>query len=371
LRRRACSTVLCALAFFALFQLLFNLVIHNRRIDLRDPEFGYKLATLRSCIRQNPNRPLLLILGSSRTELGVVPSELQLASAGSDKGPLAFNMSLSGSGPLLELMCLKRILAEGIHPRWIMMEVLPASLVREPVWSDTAFLDIRRINFHELTLLRQYHEIPDQLFWRWIEAHVVPFYTHRFLLLSHYAPSWLPDQARCDDWRFMDLHGFRYGIFRFMEPESAHQFRILFAENQYAPILQGFKISDQSDRAMHELLNLCLDQHIQPLLYLMPEGEWFRSWYTPSAQRTLGTYLEKLTKEYGLPLVDARTWHHEIDFVDSHHLLEPAAYTFSKRLGSEINRTCFLDKDSHKPTSVTDSLAHTRTEGVQVAPLPD
>jgi hypothetical protein len=78
----------------------------------------------------------------------------------------------------------------------------------------------------------------------------------------------------------------------------------------------------------------------------MPEGEWFRSWYPPAALTAMQTYLEKLTEEYGAPIVDARTWFHELDFADSHHLLQTAAWAFSKKLGGEINQIGFLDQGS-------------------------
>ena len=346
LHRRACVSVISALVFFVLFQLLFDFVVQKHRIELRDPEYGYKLTTQKRGIRQNPDRPLLLILGSSRTELGVKPSELHLASAGSEKAPFAFNMALAGSGPLFELLCLKRLLAEGIHPRWVMIEVLPATLYQEPIWSDFGFLRISRISLDELPLLSKYDPIPGRYRSIWLESHAVPWFSNRFLLMSHYAPLWLPQDVRTDHWRTMDGNGFRYGVFAPQVDEATHQLRLVHAEKQYAPALSRFAISDKSDEAMHELLDLCHDQHIPALLYLMPEGDRFRSWYPPAVQGAIRYYLRGLTEEYGTPVVDARTWFHEADFADSHHLLEPAAWAFSKRLGGELNRIGFLDRSS-------------------------
>lgn len=346
LRRRARLSVVSALAFFVLFQLLFDLVVQKQRIELRDPEYGYKLATLKRGIRLDPDRPLLLILGSSRTELGVIPSQLHLASAGSDKAPFVFNMSISGSGPLFELLCLKRVLAEGIHPRWVMIEVLPATLPMEPAWCDFDFLRVSRLSLGDLPLLCKYHLFPDQLRSLWIESHTVPWYTHRFLVMSHYAPLWLPQNVRTDNWRNMDWNGFRYGIFPLLIDELAREQGIAYAEKQYAKTLRQFAIHAKSDQAMHELLDLCHDQHIPALLYLMPEGERFRSWYPPAAQGEIRSYLGRLAEKYGSPLVDARTWFHEEDFADSHHLLAPGAWTFSNRLGVEVNQGGFLDKGS-------------------------
>ena len=346
LRRRARSTVVCALVFFVLFQLLFDLIVQKHRIDLRDPEFGYKLTTLKGSVRRDPDRPLVLILGSSRTELGIIPSELHLAGPAADKDPLVFNMSLAGSGPLLELLCLKRVLAEGIHPRWIMIEVLPVTLFEEPAWSDMTFLNVNRLSLDEVPLLCKYNRCPTQLRMGWIECHAAPLYTHRFVLMNHFAPRWLPVSLRKDDWRRMDQNGYRYGVFVPPIDENYLQFLRTVAEKQYLAALRRFSISDKSNQAMHELLELCRDQHIPALLYLMPEGERFRSWYPPAVQAAIGNYLENLTREYGLPLVDARTWFHEEDFVDSHHFFEPSAWAFSKKLGAEVNQNGFLDKNS-------------------------
>ena len=323
LRRRARLSVVSAFAFFVFFQLLFDLVVQKHRIELRDPEYGYKLATLKRGLRQDLNRPLLLILGSSRTELGVIPSELHLACASSDQSPFAFNMSLAGSGPLLELLCLKRVLAEGIHPRWVMIEVLPATLFQEPVWSDFDFLKISRVSFDELPLLCKYNQFPARLRAHWIQSQAAPWYVNRFFLLSHFAPDWLPLNLRTNDWHKIDGNGFHYGVFPVLLDEFTRQQQIASAEKQYAAALQDFSISDKSDQAMHELLDLCHDQHIPALLYLMPEGERFRSWYPPAAREKIRYYLQGVTEEYGTPIVDARTWFHEGDFADSHHLLEP------------------------------------------------
>ncbi len=352
MRRRASNSIISALAFFVSFQLVFNLVVQRRHIELRDPEYGYRLTTLKGGIRREPDRPLLILLGSSRTELGIVPSQLQSGISESDKSPFVFNMALAGSGPVLELLCLKRLLAEGIHPRWVMIEVLPATLFEEPVWSNRRFLDVNRLSVEDLQLLSKYTPVPDRLLSLWVESHVVPCDTHRFLLMSRYAPQWLPQGVRTDEWRIMDQNGYHHGVFSLVGAEQLRPKRIVIAERQYASALKRFVLSSISDRAMHDLLDLCYDQHIQPLLYLMPEGDQFRSWYPPAVDKSIRTYLEKLTQEYGLPLVDARKWMREEDFVDSHHLVEPSAWAFSKRFGTEISQSGFLNKNTSSEESV-------------------
>jgi hypothetical protein len=46
-------------------------------------------------------------------------------------------------------------------------------------------------------------------------------------------------------------------------------------------------------------------------------------------------YLHGLGREFGLPLIDARTWVPDEEFRDAHHLLCPGAERFTDRLGKE------------------------------------
>ncbi len=371
LRRNARLSVVSALTFFVLFQLLIDWVVQRQRIELRDPEYGFKLPALKRGLGLYPDRPLLLILGSSRTEIGLIPSELHLVSPDGDKEPFVFNMAISGSGPILQLLCLKRILAEGIQPRWVMLEVLPAFLSEEFAWSDTAFLNMNRISYDELPVLCKYNSFPARLYSNWIKSHAVPWYTHRFLIMNHYAPLWLPQSVRSDYLRNVDGHGYRYGITPLLIDEGARQHALAHAEKQYAGILKRFNLSDSSDQALHDLLDLCHERHMPTLLYVMPEGERFRNWYPPTVQDAIRHYLDRVTAEYGATLVDARKWFHEADFADSHHLLGPGAWAFSKRFGSEVNQIGFLNNPSHSETHAAGAMRPSGTETSWSRPEPD
>ena len=55
---------------FLAIQLVLAAVVEHRP-ELGDPIFGYRLASLRRQLAHAPERPLILFIGSSRTEAGV------------------------------------------------------------------------------------------------------------------------------------------------------------------------------------------------------------------------------------------------------------------------------------------------------------
>jgi hypothetical protein len=93
------------------------LALPASNVLLRDPEYGTKRARL----AENRGRPLRLVLGSSRTNLGIHPVALPPLPAvpardGAPTEPVVFNASLMAAGPVLQLLCLRRLLSNGIRP---------------------------------------------------------------------------------------------------------------------------------------------------------------------------------------------------------------------------------------------------------------
>src|SRR5262249_36448115 len=149
---RARHAVVWGIVAFVGMQLGMSVAMEHISPQWRDPEYGYKLRELRDRLRENPDRPLLLVVGSSRSGLGVCPADFELKDNENSRAPLVFNMAISGSGPLFELMSLKRVLSEGIRPRWVMLEVLAPLLYQEPAWSEWQWLNINRLSLNDVTL---------------------------------------------------------------------------------------------------------------------------------------------------------------------------------------------------------------------------
>ena len=96
-----------ALAFLA-GQGVLAYVITRSHPEIRDPEFGYRLLRLREQGASAPDRPLFLILGSSRTLSGICPPSLPPWPADAGTEPRVFNFSQLGSGPVRELLTLRQ-----------------------------------------------------------------------------------------------------------------------------------------------------------------------------------------------------------------------------------------------------------------------
>jgi hypothetical protein len=329
--RQARSEVLWCLAGFCALQLGLVAVMESWRPEFRDPQYGSKRALLRRRLRENPGRPLALVLGSSRVQDGLRPKLLPVCPTRHGQA-LVFNFGMTASGPLHQLLCLHRLLADGHRPRWVFVEVVPSLLPLEDTGDD--LIKPERQGWADLAFLRRYCAHPGQMYLRWAQARLVPWFSCRFCLLSRYRPSWIPPGNRGEDpWHTLD----RSGWLRLPSPiaPAAYARGVDLARREHAPALQHFHIAPAPDRALRELLALCRQERIEAALLVMPEGSAFRNWYSPAARARFGRYLAALSREYGAPVVDARTWVPDDGFCDGHHLVPDGAALFTYRFGRE------------------------------------
>jgi hypothetical protein len=303
------------------------------RPDLRDPEYGNKLSLLRSRQAEAPDRPLFLVLGSSRVLNGLRPDRLDAPAAPGESPPLVFNFGLSRHGPVLELLALNRLLADGVRPRWAVVEVTPLLLPTGGAGLDAVPLERQKLT--DLRLVREFDPAPRGLPWRWLAERAVPCYSNRYVLLSRYLPDLVPWCHRED---FGTANVDRWGWLAMPEARSAEETRIAIDEvkRQHAPTLEQFAVAPQSDRAVRATLELCRREGIATGVILMPESAEFRSWYGPGAEGRLRDYLARLGAEFGVPVVDARDWCPDETFRDGHHLLPAGADRFTERFGREV-----------------------------------
>jgi hypothetical protein len=168
---------------------------------------------------------------------------------------------------------------------------------------------------------------------------VAPCYRHRAWLLRHTVPDWPPPDALLEEDRI--VLGPRGGDFAWCatpEPDQAKREAAIAGTRAgyFPPLQEGYRFADISDKALRELLDLCRAEGIPVVLLLSPEGPAFQSWYSPHARRLLDQYCTARAREYQVPLMDARSWLDERDFLDSHHVCLPGAENFTLRLGTEV-----------------------------------
>jgi hypothetical protein len=326
--RRARATLAWGLLCFTGAQLAYLVVLERWRADLRDPEYGCKLARLRACLAAGPDRPLLLALGSSRTDLGFRPDVLHDLRLPDGREVVCFNFGLTGAEPLEQLVALNRLLGAGVRPRWVLIEIRPTVLQANAAIEDA--LAAECLSWSDLGRIRSYCSRPAAVYARWGAAAVLPCFSHRLCFMSRYAPDWLPRQSRLDYiWNGLDANGwFRPPEGRAAPGADPHQ----NASKRAA----GFAIGVLADGCLRELVALCRREGIGPVFVVMPEATEFRSAYPPGSREPIDAYLTSLSRNCQVPLIDARDWIDDRDFFDTQHLLAEGGRRFTERLGREV-----------------------------------
>lgn len=336
-RRRAAVALGWALTIFVASQAALAVAVERWRPEWRDGEFGYKLVHLRNLLAKHPSKPLVLALGSSRTQLGFRPSAVRDALAADGTDPVVFNFGMVGAGPFLELLTLERLLACGIRPALVVVEVLPPRLNQYAAPEADTF-DRNRLGWRDWPLVRC-HATPGAPtdYRRWFRAQLTPGFSHRLGLMSYYLPRWVPYPDRQDAWwTCVDRSGWMAYSKELTEESYRHGLEHAWLE--YVPLLNRFHVGDVPDRILRELLAVCRRESIRVVLVAMPEEGVFRGWYPATAQAEIEAYFTRLRAETGVAFADARRWVPDGSFADGHHLLPRGADLYSGRLGRDVLR---------------------------------
>jgi hypothetical protein len=339
--RQARAILFWSLLFALGGQLALAVLLECRQTRWIDPEYGTRLERLKEQVAAGPDRPLVLLLGSSHVGSNVNTDILPPADAGPHP-PLVFNWSQSGAGPFLELLYLRRALAQGIRPKAVVIEVLPVMLHNEGLWMDDPsfdpnYLEPRRVRWSDLWELRRCEAGAVRLhFQHWLEHHSAPSFFHRAALLTRLAP-WLLERT----WGPATWEGIITASGRNPCPKfvTSEQQRTLTqgTHDFYQPNMAFMAVHPRTDEVLRELLDLCLrEQIVVCALIRTPESSEFRGWYRPETRDLINGYLTKLAHEYGTRYVDASDWVPDPYFVDGHHLLDDGANLFTQRFWQEV-----------------------------------
>lgn len=335
LSRRAATTLLSALLGFAALQWLVGAAADFIEPGLREPEYGRKLALLQAQVRQNSDRPLLLLLGSSRTAYGIRPDAL--LEAPSTDTPLVYNFGILGGGPLYELLYFRRLLDAGIRPQWLLVEVHPALLKSTPELLAAHLPPLERCDARDLRRLHGYLDSPLSTWREWLCYRAAACYRFRGELVRRMAPGWLSGPTQPDLSALDKTTPLGWVPGPWPQPEEPlRQARADLVRRFYSPAYNDFAVSDRPDRALREILALCRQEQIAAALLLMPESEELRDDGVTRAQEKIGRYLSQLGREYRVAVFDASHWCENADFADGQHLLASAATRLSARLGERV-----------------------------------
>lgn len=322
------------LAFVGL-QAALAVTLEAWRPDVRDPEYGTKLRRLQALRAAHPDAPLVLALGSSRSLMGLRPADL--SEAGAAGGAVVFNFGLTGYGPVQELICYRRLRAEGVRPAAVLVELTPFMLAV----AETA--DNRALEAHwsyaDLEVLGRYRDKPAELYRTWGKARAVPWFSYRYSLLNWLLPACVPYDARDGfKWVNVDEYGWWLGHEQRDGPLPPEEFRrrVESARAQFGDPVRDWRVTPAADRALRELLGACRQDGAPAAVYLMPESSAMRSWYSPAGRERLSAYLARLRREEAVPVIDGRAWVPDAGFEDAHHLGAAGARLCTERFGREV-----------------------------------
>jgi hypothetical protein len=331
--RRGPAVFVWAVLAFAGLQLTLSFGLEYGGPGECDPYFREKLERLQDRLAETANPTLVLMLGSSRARTGFCAR--RLCGFGKDPGLVAFNFGISGVGPMLETVHLRRLLAAGVRPDLLFIEIFPAAMVDDDGRPfEYKWLHGRRLQRDDFPVLHVEASKWAKLLWQWGTSRALPCTGYRgelrYLLglggfgnrFYHGFP-WAGGDAYC--WQ-PDL----------LTATAEQRARYLgLARSQYSGPLAGSRLARRSTQAVAELLGLCRDQGIAVALVLMPESSEFRTWYSAALRAGVDAYVAHLRRTWGVPVIDAGRWLPDADFWDGHHVLPAGAAAFTDRLGRE------------------------------------
>ncbi len=346
-RRRVVSrgraALLWTIGLFAAGQWAMGAWLHRAHPEMCDPTWAFRLDRLRQRLAEAPGKPLLVTLGSSRTANGVSPSDFADWEPRNGPRPVVFNFATLGAGPIRELLTLRRLLAHGIRPDWLVVEVWPAFWLDRGHYEEHLPILQGDAQLSDVAVLRRLYDCGWETFTRMVETNLMPVVHFRTELFCAYVPFLVSERAREEvlrsrvHWETLDPWGWLPIRWPRM---SAEQFarHVVQARDLTQPRLEELRVTKNADWAIRTLLDECRQRRIEVALAYMPEHSVLRSWYSPRALSLLQDYLTRLGREYAVPIIDTRHWLDDDSFQDVLHLHADGGRAFSARFGREVLR---------------------------------
>lgn len=290
-------------------------------------------------LAQAPDRSLVLMLGSSRTDWAFQAGRLD-GQPGPDGRPLlVYNFGVPTTGPMHEALYINDLLDEGIRPRLLLVEFVGTHFnqSRRAILSEEHFTVSRWLTAHQLLFFRPYLSNRNRSLREWLEGRLAPWYAFRWSIHEHlqgkHSLKRPYDQAR----RPMDAWGCRL----LWEDPNTPEFRALRwagAVKMYGDSLQRFRLGKGPAQAMRDLLTRCRREHIPVALVMMPVTPEFHNLINPQGRAQLENFLAELRGCYDVEFIDASDWLAKEDFDDGHHVLKAGARKFTTRMIDEVQK---------------------------------
>lgn len=332
-RRSRRTTARAALGFgvawFLLATVGLAVAIETVKPQWRDPEFYHRVVQLRQWKATAPHRPIVMVFGSSRTQMAICPAVMNFPDE--PGSPLIYNCGYRGAHPLGVWLHLTRYLDDGPRPDYVLIQLASIEvgiggdaerqlIVWGPRLSSADRDRITPFSNGSTTLLRS-----------WALARLKAWTEHREPILSEQLPSWQSNQRRLDfTWERMDAFGFV--PFPADHVADADRKKALAdTRKKFAAGFRGRPPGPASERGYRDLIARCQAEGIPIAFFVAPESPQFRKWYSPAALKAEAEFHQSL-RDLGVPVFPAPTDLTEEDFSDGYHMLRSGAEKYSRWL---------------------------------------
>jgi hypothetical protein len=347
--KRGRLAVLSALGVFLALQVAYHFPLSAWLPQVQDVEYGNKLTQLRRHLAEKPkDQPLVVAFGSSLTGMSLNPTELATCQPNNAQGPLVYNHAINGAFVTVQLICLRRLLENGLHPDCVLIETHPKFFLldgtKNPPRKIRAW-PATRIGWHDLAVADRYYSHPRKFKREWCRDQLAPWYSHRHMLQSWLMTSWVPEKKRLDGlWIHNDDWGWTVSP-EYIEKckEKYRDPRIWEAVHQDVELWTQLAFNDTFDGALHEMLDLCKREKIRVVLVWPPESSHYREHYGPELNQRIDSWFARLQAESGARFVNARGWVDDENFIDGWHVAPEGAATYTRRLETEVLQPIFQD----------------------------
>ena len=241
---------------------------------------------------------------------------------------VCYNLGINGNGPLAHLVHVQRLLRRGIRPDLVCIEVSPLMCDSGEVKLDIARFPANVLEHRDLETLERHADPPD-LRSDWWQAHLLPIYGHRVMILNQSARVLVPFKERVELWKDADEHGWRP---RPVPTPTEHRRYLAEVEQEFKERWARHKIDEIPLNALRELTDLLAKERIKAALVVMPEGPMMRALYRQELAEPVTEVFATMSRKHGFPLIYAREWLDEEHFRDSYHLHKTGAKAFTERL---------------------------------------
>ncbi len=334
-RRRGFRAVLGFAAALIALNALLAILVDAAPVHLRDPEYGLRLKSLRAKRADHPDRKLTIVLGSSRTAIGIRPDVYEASLAHPENAPLLFNMSMSGAGPILQLLTLERLLADGVKPDALLIEFWPAVYRGDGPYREDRRINAERLRSADLPIVDRFFTDPDATKERLRASRIFPAWHLRRELLIRSWPDSMPWKDRNDgSWSTLDGWGWLPGRTNVTAEQVERGWPDVAAF--YAPLYRDYSVAPVADRALRALLARCRELGIPATLIGLPESTRFRGLQPPEAIQLSEDYRLRIERECGVPFLDGRTWGRDAALPDGFHLMQDGAKEFTRKLTGQL-----------------------------------